>query len=319
MAVDLIALSPTQSLGVPIALIGAVFLAFGAEYQHRGVNKVDAASENNAKSGLNIGQLVALVKRPSWLLGTCLIVLAIICQLTSLYLAPLTVVQPLGAIALVITAILNARSTKMKLTAASIRAIAFCVLGIAIFVTIASLTTSTVPIGNEQLVVVLIVLAVVLALLLVGFILFRHRSRGIFYIFGGGILFGFVATLAKLIIERVTSIIEDGFRLVPGDGLTIVCLLGIIVAGLLGTYFVQTAYSTGPPDLVVAGLTVIDPIVGVTIGIVVLGEASSAPWWAAVAFVLAGILAVYGVTQLARRAPVVVPDEHAPHDAPVTD
>jgi F0F1-type ATP synthase assembly protein I len=68
---------------------------------------------------------------------------------------------------------------------------------------------------------------------------------------------------------------------------------------------VQTAYSSGPPDLVVAGLTVVDPIVGITIGITVLGEAAGAPPWAAVVFVLAGIVAIYGVFQLSKHHPQI--------------
>jgi EamA domain-containing membrane protein RarD len=56
---------------------------------------------------------------------------------------------------------------------------------------------------------------------------------------------------------------------------------------------------------VVAGLTVIDPLVGVTIGIVVLGEASGAPLWAAVVFVLAGVVSIYGVFQLSKHHPQI--------------
>ncbi|MEA9985636.1 MULTISPECIES: DMT family transporter [Subtercola] len=307
MAVDLISLSPMQSLGIPIALVGSVFLALGTEFQHRGVNKVDAATTTSARTGLNVQQLFALARRPSWVIGTLMLGLAVVCQLTSLFLAPLTVVQPLGALALVITAIVNARTHKQKLSKSTIRAIAFCVGGIGLFVTVAALTTSSVPIGTTQLVIVLIILAVVVSLLIVAFVLFRKRVNTVFYIFGAGILFGFVATLAKLVIDRVHTIINNGFHLVAGDGLTIVCLVGVIVAALFGSYFVQTAYSSGPPDLVVAGLTVIDPMVGVTIGIIVLGEAASAPWWAGIVFVIAGGLAVYGVIQLARRSPIAAP------------
>jgi drug/metabolite transporter (DMT)-like permease len=119
------------------------------------------------------------------------------------------------------------------------------------------------------------------------------------------VLFGFVATLAKVDIDRIQTIIAARRGLEVGDALTIVCLLGLILAGLLGSYFVQTAYSSGPPDLVVAGLTVIDPIVGVTIGITVLGEATNAPIWAAIVFVLSGILAIYGVFQLSKHHPQI--------------
>ena len=49
-------------------------------------------------------------------------------------------------------------------------------------------------------------------------------------------------------------------------------VVAIVAAGGLGSWFVQNAYSGGPPDLVIAGLTVIDPIVGIAIGIAILGE-----------------------------------------------
>jgi drug/metabolite transporter (DMT)-like permease len=282
-----------------------VFLALGAQFQHRGVNKVDAATAPEDKAGLNIGQLVSLARRPSWLLGTVMLGLAIVFQLWSLTIAPLTVVQPLGVVGLVITSVVNARVSHKPLDRASVRAIALCVFGVGAFVTIAALTTKSVAIGDAQLIVVLIILAVVLVALALVFAFFRKKFTTIFYIVGAGILFGFVATLAKVDIDRIQTIIKANSGLHPGDILTIVCLVGLILAALLGSYFVQTAYSSGPPDLVVAGLTVIDPLVGVTIGIVVLGEASGAPAWAAIVFVLAGIVAIYGVFQLSKHHPEI--------------
>jgi drug/metabolite transporter (DMT)-like permease len=301
MVSGFVTLSPLQALGIPVALLGSVFLAFGAEFQHRGVNKVNAASSASAKTGLGIGHLLALVHRPSWLIGTLMLGVAIVLQLVSLFLAPLTVVQPLGALALVITAFLNARSTRTRLDKTAIRAILLCVGGIGAFVGVAAVTTTSVPIETQQLVIVLIILVCVLVVLAGGFFFLRKRSPTVYYIIAGGVIFGFVASLAKVVIDRVQTIILHGFKLVPGDGLTIVALVAIIVAALSGSYLVQTAYSSGPPDLVVAGLTVIDPMVGVTIGIVVLGEATAAPWWAGVVFVFAGALAVFGVFQLSRR------------------
>ncbi len=303
MSLHLVTLTPQEALGIPIALVGSIFLALGAQFQHRGVNKVDAATAPEDKAGLNIGQLVSLARRPSWLIGTLMLGLAIVFQLVSLKFSPLTVVQPLGVLGLVITAIVNSRVSHKRLDRASIRAIAFCVVGVGLFVTIASLTTTSVPIHDAQLVVVLVILGVILVAAALIFAFFRKRFTTIFYIVGAGILFGFVATLAKVDIDRIDTIIAEHRALQVSDSLTLVCLLGLILAGLLGSYFVQTAYSSGPPDLVVAGLTVIDPLVGVTIGIVVLGEASGAPFWAAIVFVLAGIVAIYGVFQLSKHHP----------------
>lgn len=300
---DQISLSPFQALGIPIALIGAVFLALGAQFQHRGVNKVEAASIAGGGQGLRVGQLLALLGRPSWVIGTVMLGLAIVLQLISLGLAPLLVVQPLGAVALVITAVVNARVSKVKLDAITVRAIAFCVGGIGLFVGVAAFTAQSKPIRQSELITVLVILAVVVIAFSIVFALVRHRVTTIFYIVGAGVLFGFVATLAKVVIDRVKTLVITETSIGAAEWLTVLCVVALIAAAALGSYFVQTAYSSGPPDLVVAGLTVIDPMVAVSIGIVVLGEAAGAPVWAYFAFVLAGALAVYGVLQLAKHHP----------------
>ena len=298
-----ITLTPYQALGIPIALVGAVFLSFGAQFQHRGVTKVEAHLGTGSRSGLSIRQLVALAARPSWVIGTLLLGLAILFQLTSLGFAPLIVVQPLGAIALVITAIVNARVSKLKLDRLSIRAIVFCVVGVGLFVTIAAFTARSSPITETQLIIVLVILGGVLTAFAVAFALLRKRFKVIFYIVGAGVLFGFVATLAKVVIDRIKTLILEDFSEGGIEWLTIACVVALLAATALGSYFVQSAYSSGPPDLVVAGLTVIDPLVAVSIGIIVLGEAASAQWWAVVAFVLAGALAIYGVMLLSKHHP----------------
>ncbi|TFC04051.1 multidrug DMT transporter permease [Cryobacterium sp. MDB2-33-2] len=292
-----------QALGIPVALIGSVFLAAGSEFQQHGVSQVNAGTTPNSRAGLGVRQLIALARRPSWLIGTLMLGLAVVLQLFSLYLAPLTVVQPLGAAALIITALITARVTKTKLGRPAIRAIAFCVGGIGLFVTVAALTTTTIPITNTQLVIVLVILGAVLLIFGLAFALLRKRFTRIIYVVGAGVLFGFVATLAKVLITRIQTILEGGLHLTPADALTVVCLIGLAAAGILGSYFVQTAYSSGSPGVVVAGLTVIDPLIGVTIGIVVLGEAAGAPPWASIVFVIAGLLAIYGVIQLSREQP----------------
>ncbi|HEY2644912.1 MAG TPA: DMT family transporter [Galbitalea sp.] len=304
-ATHLTTLTPYQAIGIPIALLGAIFLAVGAQLQHRGVQKVDADTPPENRAGLNVKQLLLLLRRPSWVIGAVLLFLAIVLQLISLVFAPLTVVQPLGVLALVITSILNARVSHIPLDRPHIWAIVWCVAGVGIFVTIAAIYTKSPPITDRQLVIVLIILGAVILVFALLFVFFRKKFNMVFYIVGAGVLFGFVATLAKVDIDRIHTIIIDDFKFEPGDGLTIVCLAGLAIAGLLGSYFVQNAYASGPPDLVVAGLTVIDPLVGVTIGIAVLGEAAGAPVWAAIVMVLSGALAIFGVFSLARHHPQI--------------
>lgn len=282
-------------VGILIALVGAVFLSLGAQFQHRGVEQIEESHGSGEKAGLSLGQILRLLLRPWWLLGSVMLGLAIVFQLTSLGFAPIIVVQPIGVVALVITAVLNARLTGHRLEAKAQRAVIFCVLGIALFVATAALYATEHVLGGLQLLIVLGVLALIVVLLGGAFLLWRRRAGALFYILAAGVLYGFVATLAKAVINRLGN---GNF-----DWLTVLCGVALLAAAILGAYFVQTAYSVGSPDLVVAGLTVVDPLVAILIGIAVFGEASNVPVWVIVLWVLAGGGAVYGVFQLARHHP----------------
>jgi drug/metabolite transporter (DMT)-like permease len=292
---DQLGLDPAQFIGIPLAIVGAVFLSLGAQFQSRGVAKVEANTNSSGSSGLNVRQLLSLVSRPSWVFGTIMLGLAVVFQLTSLGFSPIIVVQPLGVVALVMTAFLNARLSKVSLDRKSILSIVLCVGGVFLFVVLAAFTARDRPIDELQLLVILIILAVVLLVFAIAFVIYRTRVRAIGYIIGAGVLYGFVATLAKVVIKR--------FQQGDFEWLTLVCVAGLVAAFALGGYFVQTAYSSGPPDLVVAGLTVVDPLVAVFIGILVLGEAAQAPWWAMIGYVITGAIAIVGVFGLARYHP----------------
>ncbi len=292
---EALALDPKQFIGIPIALVGAIFLSLGAQFQSRGVNKVQASSAKDASRGLNGGQLMALLARPSWVFGTVMLGLAIVFQLTSLAFSPLIVVQPLGAVALVMTAFLNAFVSKVHLGRRAVLSIVLCVGGVFLFVFLAAFTARDQTINNDQLLVILIILAVVIVVFSALFGFLRARFKAIGYIIAAGVLYGFVATLAKVVIKRLQ---QGDF-----EWLTLTGLVGLLVAAALGAYFVQTAYSSGPPDLVIAGLTVVDPLVAVAIGILVLGEASTAPLWALFGYVISGAIAIVGVFGLARYHP----------------
>ncbi|WP_243226188.1 DMT family transporter [Microbacterium sp. CIAB417] len=290
--------NPGLLLGIPLALAGAVFMSLGAQYQHRGVEKVERLSGSDGATGLSLDQIRRLLTRPSWIIGTLMLGLAVVCQLAALAVAPLIVVQPLGAIALVITTLLNARVSGHSPTRQSLTAIFACVGGIFIFVFFAAIYAVEKEITTTELFTILAILLVVIILLGACWLILRHRMRALFYVIGAGILYGFVATLAKAVISRLQA---GEF-----DWITLVCVIALIAAAGVGAYFVQTAYSSGPPDLVIAGLTVVDPLVAVLIGIAVLGEADAAPTWVMFAFLVSGAIAVWGVVGLARYHPQVL-------------
>lgn len=295
LTVPLEHIDPRQFWGIPVALVGALLLSFGAQYQSRGLNKVERLTGQSASAGLNFRQIVGLLRRPSWVIGTSLLGLATLFQIVSLSLSPIIVVQPIGVVALISTAILNSKFSKLDLGMKAKVAIALSVIGVTAFVTVAAFTATDRRVTDEKLLTILITFATVFALACLLFILFRHRAVALIYIIGAGVLYGFVATFAKIVIGRFQ---QDDF-----DWLTWLCVIALLAGALLGLLFVQNAYSSGPPDLVVAGLTVIDPIVAVIIGIVVLGEAANASMGAIIVFGLSAVVAILGVYRLAKHHP----------------
>ncbi|PZF33081.1 multidrug DMT transporter permease, partial [Curtobacterium sp. MCPF17_051] len=92
--------SALAGLMIPVALISAVFLSLGAQFQSRGVQRVEARLGRQSK-GLSVRHVVGLVSSGYWVLGTLMLGIAVVLQLVSITFAPLIVVQPLGAVALV--------------------------------------------------------------------------------------------------------------------------------------------------------------------------------------------------------------------------
>ena len=281
--------------GIPVALVGAAFLSFGAQYQSRGLNKVERLTGRRATAGLSLTQTFKLLRRPSWMAGTLLLALATAFQLVSLSLSPIILVQPIGVVALIFTAFVNMHYSKLSLGRKAHISIWMSVIGVAVFVAVAAVTAVDVYVSDEKLSTILIIFAAVFIAALVSFIAMRHRAIALMYIVGTGVLYGFVATLAKAVISRVQQ--NDI------DVLFWLSIASLVAGAVLGMFFVQNAYSSGPPDLVVAGLTVIDPLIAVLIGIAVLGEASQASPLAIITFVLSGIVAILGVVGLAKHHP----------------
>lgn len=288
-----VGLTPYQMIGIPIAIVGAVLMSLSAVLQHRGVSKVDAHSGSSGSGGLGARQIWFLLRRPSWVFGTLLIGVAIICQLGALLFAPLVVVQPLGVVSLVVTTLISARQTRRRLSRGKIISVLTSVLGIAGFVTVAATVATDTRVTERQVITVLIIALVLVVVMGIAFAVLRQsRYRNLFYIVAGGLLYGFVATFAKVILARWQT---DGI-----DGYTLLCAVGLVVTLLAGGYFVQTAYATGTTEMVIAGLTVVDPIVAVMIGIVVLGEVAGATLITYLLFVIFGGIAILGVFLLER-------------------
>jgi hypothetical protein len=281
-------------LAIGLAILAAVALAFGAQFQNQAVS-TSREKHIQPKLSLSLQELANLLIRPRWVYGTGLMFVGMLLQLGALSLAPLIVVQPIGAIALVITSLLNARYTKTKLNRATILAIGLSTFGVGGFVVTASQVAAQVELTDENLLRVLFLFVAILVAFAVLFFTIGKKAEALTYILGAGVLYGFVATLAKVTIQRLYQM--------DYDILTLIAVVSMLGAVLLGGWFVQNAYASGPPDLVIAGLTVIDPIVAIAIAIGILGEAQQATLGSGSLFSGFGLVAICGVYLLSKVHP----------------
>ena len=288
--------------GVVAALLGAVLLALGAQFQGRGVRSIEGSDDDDRQGGLHA--TLRLFTSGGWLLGSSFLTLAVLLQLVGLLLAPLPVVQPIGVLSLVVTALLNRRLSHARIQRRGALGIAICIVGTAAFVGTASVATRSRAVPPAELLPVLVLVGFVLLVLLAGYLALRRRLPGIAFAVSGGICFGFVVTMMKVVLDRSGSAIQHGGLIGPSTPFSVLVLAAAGAAGLAGISLVQRAYASGTADLVVAALTVVDPLVAVTLGIVLLGQATGAPVWCFPAFAAAEVIAIVGVVLMARHPPV---------------
>ncbi len=288
----------TSALGVLTAVVGAIILAIGAQLQHRGLAGVRSEDGEARRGALRLAHIVRLPQNRRWVGGVVLTGAAMLLNLLSLRLAPLIVVQPLGVVALITTALLNAAAHAYRLTWPSVGAMALCAAGIGTFVTVGAFTARNRVVSDGDLGQILAVLAVTGVVVTLAVLLFRRRFPATVNVLAAGVLSGFVVTLAKTVVTRV-SVGELGW-------LTLLGATALAVVAATSVYFVQSAYTSGPVDLIVAGLTILDPLVAVSLGVLVLGETARTPGWAIAAQSVSAVAAVVGVFLLARNHPQAV-------------
>ena len=280
-------------LAIVLAVLAAVGLAFGAMYQHRGV-----ADEDDHPAGFRLGTFLRLFRNRTWLLGLLCLGLGTVANVVALSLAPVMVVQPIGAVSLLISILLAARYRGLRITRRISLAVAVCALSVAAFARIAS---TRLHVGEESHPVAWIAFALSAVFLVV--VLAWRRPPQLLLVLGAGLLFACVATTTHLVSNQL-------FQAGPG-AVSLLNLVALVVAAAIGTWFVQAAYSAGPPEMVIAGLTVVDPIFAVVLGSVVLGEAAGAPPPVVLLMSATGVVACAAVVVLSRYHPDVIERERA--------
>ncbi|MGE0027879.1 MAG: DMT family transporter, partial [Thermoleophilia bacterium] len=237
------------------------------------------------------GLIRKLVRRPLGLAGTATDTLGYVAQAAALGLGSLVLVQPLLATYLLFALPLGAWMAKRRLGRRDAVWAALLTGGLAVFLIAGEPTAGVDTAPFEDWVVSggILLAATGLALL----VAVRRRSeRAVALAVATGILFGATAALTK----SVVSFLDDGLETIVGSWET----YALIAVAVAGTYLQQASYQAGSLAETLPPAAVLEPVVGVGLGIAVLQEdlrADSGRW---LLIALATVTMIVATAALAR-------------------
>lgn len=239
--------------------------------------------------------LLTAVRRPRWLAGLALLVSGAALHVVALQFAPVTVVEPVGVLGIVVSVLLGLRARGDRLRWNTGCALAAILVGTMSFAVLAALNTEPAPITAGALISIGVAIFVMVAVcLLIGRVV-GGRARFLALGVGGGVAYGCTSTFVRAATERYVA---------HGVGVELLSVLvGLAAVVLAGFWLVQRAHAEGPPENTVVNLTVVDPLVAVSIGVGLLGEAPGLSLPVAGLGLACAALAIGGVVRLSRDVP----------------
>jgi drug/metabolite transporter (DMT)-like permease len=281
-------------LAVVLTVIASVFLAVASTIQHLAVG--DASSEAGAK--LTGRQLWDVVRSPRWLGGLALTGVGAVLQVTALLLAPVTVVQPIGVLAVPWTILLAARVHRRPITNGMWGATGLTVAGTAAFAWAAIASAAPYPVLDDTW----LVLGTLAAFAIAG-LLASVGARGpvawrcIAWAGAAAVIYGAESGVAKAIGHYVAD------RPWLGSATFWFLAASVAAGAVLAGIWINQGYAAGPAEIVVGTLNAAGPVAGVGYGILVLGEGVNIGPGTALVMLGCAAVALWGVVLLSRFHP----------------
>lgn len=297
---------------IAFAAIGALGLAVGTHLQHRAVREDPVPADPPAGTRRAGALAIRALARPVWLLGMGVIVLATALNVVALGLAPIALVQPVGSLALVCAALISALALRVPLSRGLLAGISLAVVSVAVFVGVSARFSFETRATDSS---VSPVSWLLFGLCLLGLLAIRLRTGHIARVTCAGVIFGGVASAVHIVAVEVISRLgadapgavneaAHGIDAHPVSTIGLCVLVALLAAASgIGMWLVQTAYASGPPETVLAGLTVIDPLTAIAVGAVLLGEYDRIPLPGILALALSGVAALLGILLIVRHHP----------------
>lgn len=223
--------------------------------------------------------ILALLRMPAWWLTIALNGVGALLHVGALRYGPLTLVQPLGVLTLVLAVPMGALGAGRRVSRAERQGIVLTIIGLTgILLLAGSAAEGISELSTTQLIGLLLGTAALLVAL-------GSRRSGLWDAAAGGVAFGVSSALTQTLAVRLSGFLVFG-----------VAIAVLTTAGLL---FTQRSYrgGLGAP---LAVSTLANPIAAAAIGVVLLGEEIAGGTIGAVAALACGVMAAVGVVQLTR-------------------
>jgi drug/metabolite transporter (DMT)-like permease len=284
-------------IAVPAAVGSALSFGLTGALQHT------AAMRVAARPALRPRLLLDLGRQRIWLLSLGANALGTVLQLLALATGPLVLVQPVLVSGLLFAVLIRSRLAHRRPPAYALVGASLCAAGLAVFLLLSRPTGGRDWLSFAQALPLAAGLAAVLVVCLAIASRFPGERRAFALAGGAGVLYGVTAGVAKLAI----GVLQTGGVLAL---LTNWPLYALAVIGPLGFLLNQNAYQADQkmaPALAI--ITVTDPLVGIGVGVLWLGEELQPGVGPVLGQVVALAALIAGVALLSHGAPQV-PHHH---------
>jgi hypothetical protein len=241
-----------------LSLVAAVCFGTASVLQHHGANQV------RRRFPLNPGLLIDVARQRLWLLGIAAEVAGVGLHMVAVNFGPLSVVQPLLTVGLVVAlplqAVLGHPVSRRALLAA-----ALTIAGLAVFLAVQPTVESRDPQSIMDWLPGLLLVAIAASAALGIALARRGRTRSLAL----GAAAGMVFALSAALVKTWGEILAAGGLPALATSWELWTALG---CGLMGAMLSQAAFQSGPLGVPLATMMVIDPIIGVSVGTIVFGE-----------------------------------------------
>lgn len=272
-----------------VGVVGA--LASGASFAAAGVLQKEAANDAPPQDALHLRLFEDVLRRPRWLAGILMAVVAYAFQALALSAAPLALVQPLIVSELLFALPISMRQRKLRLTRRNWASVLAVAGGLAAALWCASPHNGTGSASVTSWVTAQAVLVIVAGGL--GVLGWRYRGTARAGLLAGGaaVLFAGSSTLLSQFVHELTT-----------AGLTAALAswapYGMAVFSLSAFLFIQSAFQSGPLAVVMPVSDALEPLVAALLGVIVLHETINTSPGRLVGLFLAGVVLIVGIVTL---------------------